>query len=752
MTGTPPTQRPDATVLPDESLAELYDDAPCGYLTMTDDGTLVRVNETFLRWTGLRREDLVGLRRFSDLLTVGGRIYHETHYAPLLRMQGQVREVALEVVRADGTTLPVLVSAVRRSGEGRGPDLVRTTVFDATHRRRYEQDLLAARRSAEASESRMRALQEVVERLAAAATSTEVVDVVASAAGPALAARGSTVWLTRPGASGAPDPGPGGPTSPDGPDGPDGDTLALVAWTGVEPPAVRRIGLDSSLPHAAAARDGEVHVVDPPGEGTWALGLEPVTTTPGVSRLALVPLVAHGRSLGVLAVELPPGRDLTETAQSLLGTLGRQAGQALERASLRDSEAAGARRSAFLLRAATVLAAATDFRDTLERLAEVAVPELADICLIDIVTDAGPVRMVGRHGDPALQPLVDEVVRDYAPVLGDGSPAALALAGGEVLWQPRVDVEWLRGATRDQRHLDLALATGFAGFVAVPLLAEGRMLGVITFAEGPERPEFTREDVELARELAQQVALVAARAERFDVEYRASHALQAALLPPQPPPIPGLELGVRYLPASLYADVGGDFYDVLPLADGSVAFAVGDVVGHDLTAAATMGQIRSVYRALMSDGAGPAQVVDRLQASWPVLGLERMATAVFGRLDPATGEVRLASAGHPRPLLVDAAGARLLPVEGTTLLGVRIGPTPEWSGTVPPGATLLLYTDGLVEKRSESLSVGLDRLVRVAATGLAHDPDSLCDLLLTELVGQQRSDDVALLALRRPLV
>jgi PAS domain S-box-containing protein len=729
-----PIPQRGGAVLPEESLAELYDDAPCGYLTTTDDGTVVRVNGTFLRWTGLRRQDLVGVRRFSDLLTSGGRIYHETHYAPLLLMQGEVREVALEVVCADGSTLPVLVSSVRRSGGREGPDLVRMTVFDATHRRRYEQELLAARRTAEASEARMRALQEVVERLAAAASSSDVVDVVASAAGPALAARGSTVWLA------------------DTPTGaPSGSDLVLVAWTGIEPPAVRRIEAGSALAHAAAVRDGEVHVVPPPTEDqAWGLGLAAVTTAPGVSLLALVPLMARSESLGVLAVELPPGRDLTDTARSLLGTLGRQAGQALERARLHDSEEAAARRSAFLLRAAMVLAAATDFRDTLERLAEVAVPALADICLIDIMTDTGPVRMVGRHGDPARQPLLDEVVRDYGPAAGDESPAVRALTRGEIVWEPRVDVEWLRRATRDERHLDLALRAGFAGYVAVPLVAEDRVLGVITLAEGADRAPFTHDDVELARELGRQVSLLAARAERFDVEYRASHALQAALLPPPPPPLAGLVTSVRYLPASRWAEVGGDFYDVLPLDDGSVAFAVGDVVGHDLTAAATMGQIRSVYRALMSDGAGPAQVVDRMQASWPSLGLERMATAVFGRLDPLTGEVRLASAGHPAPLLVDDDGARLLPVEPTTLLGAPLGRAPEWTGIVPPGATLLLYTDGLVETRTQSLRVGLDRLLLVAGHAAAHDPESLCDILLARLVERHRSDDVALLALGRP--
>jgi PAS domain S-box-containing protein len=128
----------------EESAEELFEHAPCGYLTTRADGTIVRVNRTFEEWTGLRREDLLGKRRFQDLLTAGGRIYHETHFAPLLHMQGSAREIALDVVRADGTRLPALVNSVVREDAG-GQRLIRTTVFDATDRRRYEEELVRAR-------------------------------------------------------------------------------------------------------------------------------------------------------------------------------------------------------------------------------------------------------------------------------------------------------------------------------------------------------------------------------------------------------------------------------------------------------------------------------------------------------------------------------------------------------------------------------------------------------------------------------
>lgn len=131
---------------PEDSAEHLFEDAPCGYLSTLPDGTIVRVNRTFEAWTGLRREDLVGARRFQDLLSPGGRIYHETHYAPLLRMQGTVREIAVEIVRADGTRLPALINSVQHDDEHGRPQRIRTTVFDATDRRRYEDELLRARR------------------------------------------------------------------------------------------------------------------------------------------------------------------------------------------------------------------------------------------------------------------------------------------------------------------------------------------------------------------------------------------------------------------------------------------------------------------------------------------------------------------------------------------------------------------------------------------------------------------------------
>ena len=152
------------TALLDDDPSALYERAPCGYLSTTPEGNVIKANETFYKLTGYAKEELVGKRTFPDLLTPGGRIYHETHFAPMLQMHGQVKAIALEIVRADGERLSVLVNAVlERDAEG-NPAIVRTALFDATDRREYEQELLRAKQRAEESEARARALAHTLQQ------------------------------------------------------------------------------------------------------------------------------------------------------------------------------------------------------------------------------------------------------------------------------------------------------------------------------------------------------------------------------------------------------------------------------------------------------------------------------------------------------------------------------------------------------------------------------------------------------------
>lgn len=150
-------------VVPAETAEELYEHAPCGYLSTLPDGTLIRVNETLLSWTGYTKDELVGVRRFADLLTAGGRIYYETHLAPLLAMQGSVRVIAVDIVCADGRRLPALVNSTLVRASTGEPRVIRTSILDATDRRAYERELLRARKRAQESEARARLLAETLQ-------------------------------------------------------------------------------------------------------------------------------------------------------------------------------------------------------------------------------------------------------------------------------------------------------------------------------------------------------------------------------------------------------------------------------------------------------------------------------------------------------------------------------------------------------------------------------------------------------------
>ena len=155
---------PEFSALLEDSAEDLYEHAPCGYLSTLLDGTIAKINATLLGWLGYARDEVVGRRRFADLLTVGGRIYHETHFAPLLRMQGELGGVAFELKAADGSRLPVLVTSTVKTGTDGQAQLIRTTVFDARDRRAYEQELLRAREEAERERDRVQRLARTLQQ------------------------------------------------------------------------------------------------------------------------------------------------------------------------------------------------------------------------------------------------------------------------------------------------------------------------------------------------------------------------------------------------------------------------------------------------------------------------------------------------------------------------------------------------------------------------------------------------------------
>ncbi|CAA9418624.1 MAG: Serine phosphatase RsbU, regulator of sigma subunit, partial [uncultured Quadrisphaera sp.] len=397
--------------------------------------------------------------------------------------------------------------------------------------------------------------------------------------------------------------------------------------------------------------------------------------------------------------------------------------------------------------------AGLDLDTVLATVTSIAVPALGQAALVRTADRHGAVTARAasiHHEDPAwearLREHATEAVQALDATLGDGQ----VLRTGR---SRRVVVDPVApGARSGGRAAEL----GLTGALCVPLRAHGRVFGELqVLSQSPE--PYTDEDLALAEELADRAALALDNAVLYTEQREAAVALQQVLLTPAPQP-DDLGIAVRYLPATAHADVGGDWYDAFVRTDGTTLVVIGDVVGHDLHAAAGMGQVRSMLRVLgyQSDGT-PADVLSAVDRAVSGLGVATMATAVLARVEQtpaqaAAGErtVRWSNAGHPPPLLLHADGeVEVLSRPSDPLIG--LGPDfrrADHEHPLPTGSTLVLYTDGLVERRGQHLGVAITALARTLR-GLAGLPlEELCDALLERTLPGAHEDDVALLALR----
>jgi GAF domain-containing protein len=480
-------------------------------------------------------------------------------------------------------------------------------------------------------------------------------------------------------------------------------------------------------------------------EGTEAVEELPIA---GDHCCVVLPLRAGGRILGALYVGSNDVSELDEDERELLLIIADQAAQALDRARLSENQSRLLEINTFISRTARVLAEAesSGLGATLDRLAELALPVLGDICLIDVlISEHQLARVVARHRDLFGQHLVDRLRTEFPPHFDGDHPAIEVIRSGQPRWARHMDEHFMRSTTRDDEHFALTTELGFRSYIAVPLLTAEGTLGCLTFVSCSG--SYTPADVELAETLAQHAAVVVENARRYESTFRTSQILQESLLPRALPVTPGVVIESRYLASTRGLDVGGDFYDVVALPGGRLSFMIGDIEGHDRDAAALMGQFRSAARALLSQMPGPASLIRAMRHGWKVLGLDRTATALFGEMDPSTGQLVMASAGHLPPLIVSDRSARYVKVEPTTPFGAPSTSVHEWSGHLQPGETLLLYTDGTVDEGVAGPEAGMRR-IREAAASAGATPRAICDRVI-ESLHEERTDDVALLAIQR---
>jgi sigma-B regulation protein RsbU (phosphoserine phosphatase) len=287
---------------------------------------------------------------------------------------------------------------------------------------------------------------------------------------------------------------------------------------------------------------------------------------------------------------------------------------------------------------------------------------------------------------------------------------------------------------------------GIQSMLGVPLLGGDSMLGVLHVGRLSQQ-RFTPEDADLLVVVAERVAL-ATQAALLASERAASTLLERSLVPSAIPPVAGLEFAARYVP-SADRGVGGDWYDVFQLPSGEVWITVGDVAGHGLRSAVVMGRLRTMLRVHAFAGAGPDEALDLTNGVFEYFDPDEMATAVCVAMSPSSNEVLVCSAGHPPPILTLPGGqAQTLELETRPPLGVAYDRRGSAAAVrFPPGAMLVLYTDGLVERRGHSLTARLRQLCRIVNTDA---PDLVCRRIMSRLVGSAPpEDDIALFAARR---
>jgi serine phosphatase RsbU (regulator of sigma subunit) len=425
----------------------------------------------------------------------------------------------------------------------------------------------------------------------------------------------------------------------------------------------------------------------------------------------------------------------------------------LELAAARESELATARRLAALAGVALDLAAADSVDDLVRIVTGGGLEALgAHGAAIGVREDGDGLRLVRAGGFEAGRGRYG-----HLPLSAPLPATAAARTGRTIVLPDRVASEVF-----SPEAVDVFAVTGTEAAVALPLQAGTRSLGSLTVGWARQRV-FTSQDLELLEAFAAQCAQVLDRIQTRRAE-QAAHAevrgmveaLQRSLLaePPQPD---DLQITVRYVPAAAQAQVGGDWYDAFTVGDGTTMLVIGDVTGHDRHAAAAMAQVRNVLRGVAhSQPESPARVLAALDRAMGDLAVGTLATAVLARVEKVDGAgdegrrlLRWSNAGHPAPVLVEQDGTvTLLERTPNRLLGVGPGALRvEHACLLPPGSTLLLYTDGLVERRGASLDDGVAWLRREIAD-LRHLPlDELCDRLLSVLP-DELDDDVALLSLR----
>lgn len=409
-------------------------------------------------------------------------------------------------------------------------------------------------------------------------------------------------------------------------------------------------------------------------------------------------------------------------------------------------------------RVSEALAGTLDVDMALGRLADQMIPAFADWISLQTYDERGQSRSVlVRHRDRALERESSTVREGLMAGLAEHAPSRTVVRLGQPVLLPSVSREQLASFIDDEPTREVVTRLGVGSVVSVPMPGRDEIRGSMSLVRRPGSPTYAPQDLDVAVEIGRRAGVALDTLALYAQQRDIAAGLQRSLLT-DPPENEQAEIAVRYVAAAEEAQVGGDWYDAFVQADGSTVLVIGDVMGHDTRAAAAMGQLRALLRGISyTTGSGPAEMLSRLDAAIEGLDIRTTATGLVVQVSPRepgdTGPAHLcwSNAGHPPPILVPPEGGAIALEndEADLLLGVLTHiERQESPATLPPGGTLLLYTDGLVERRGESIDEGVDTLV-AAVDRLGELPlETMCDRLLAEMIPADNDDDVALVAVR----
>ncbi|MFR9806418.1 SpoIIE family protein phosphatase [Pseudonocardia sp. RS010] len=609
-------------------------------------------------------------------------------------------------LRARGGVLGMF--AVARTGESPVLDESDVVLFSEIARRAaVAVDNARLLEQERASSTRLGLLHRATAEMSAAATPAEV---ARTATGHLVALLGSPfagVWQTR---------------------GEDLQLLVLQGWQGEPPAELTTVSLAEEHPARTALRarqalwfeDAEGLRDEHPAAAQWLDRF-------GIEAAIWVPLVAGDRDLGMIAVGFTGPRALSASDREATLAVAELAAQALDRSLLLVAETEGRRLAERLGAVATALSRATD----LESVADVILAHArsaigAEAVVVLLVDDEGLLHTLAADGWAAGDRIVEHGLR----VTSD-HPLGQVVRSAEPIWA----------------------AGGQPGAypvrTAVPLLVAGRAIGVIGLGFGRD-PAFGPDERGLVLTIASQCAQAVQRARLHQAEHEVAVTLQRSLLPQELPELDRLAVATRYNPGTEGTEAGGDWFDVLDLADGRVALVVGDVVGRGPSAAAVMGQLRSALAANLVNGQSPATALEQLDLFARRVTGARASTVACAVVDTDSGVLRYACAGHPPPLVAGPDGVRLLDGGRGTPLGVAGRPPfAEAEGRIDPGETILLCSDGLFERRTEVIDDGMDRLAETFGSLAGHRPADMVDVLLERMLDEEGAPDDTVVVLAR---